>query len=82
MLLMPNPAIDLTTVVYNAGDGEGALSLALIDMQGKEIEEQALPAIAGTATINVSGLAAGVYYLSLRRDHKALVTDKLVVLSR
>jgi hypothetical protein len=82
MLLMPNPATELVNLLYNAGSEHGILSLALVDMEGKEIEEQILPTTAGTATINVSGLAAGIYYVTLRRDHRALLTDKLVVMSR
>jgi hypothetical protein len=58
-----------------------ALTLSLTDVSGQEIEVQHLVTMSGLVTINVSPLASGMYFVTLRKDHIPLITDKLVVLS-
>jgi hypothetical protein len=87
MLLMPNPASGNVNVVYSTGatndsiTGGEMLTLSLSDMSGQEIEQQTLTTLSGLVTIDASVLAPGVYYVTLRRDHVPLITDKLVVLA-
>jgi hypothetical protein len=87
MLLMPNPASGNVNVVYSTGatndsiTGGELLTLSLSDMSGQQIEQQPLATISGLVTIDASILAPGVYYVTLRKDHVPLITDKLVVLA-
>jgi hypothetical protein len=87
MRLMPNPASDKVTVVYSTGttndsitNGE-MLTLSLVDIGGQEIETLPLATISGLVTIDVSSLASGLYFVTLRRNHIPLATSKLMVMS-
>jgi hypothetical protein len=85
MLLMPNPASDMVNVVYSTGPtndllakGE-SLTLSLTDASGKEIEVQTLSKVSGSVTVDVSALRSGMYFVSLRKNHIPITTDKLMV---
>jgi hypothetical protein len=85
MLLMPNPASDMVCVVYSTGPtndllakGE-SLTLSLTDASGKGIEVQTLSKVSGSVTVDVSALRSGMYFVSLRKNHVPITTDKLMV---
>jgi hypothetical protein len=82
--LAPNPASEHLSVALALPEGyplEGAVQAVLLDVQGKQVQQQTLPS--GTlelrGTMPVVGLAPGLYYLHLRDGRKWLAGGKVVV---
>lgn len=76
----PNPSSDMLTVTLNVSDTGS--ELILIDSQGKEAKRlpHALPSGKVGATIDVSDLGAGVYFLQLINSQTGeLNTEKLII---
>lgn len=57
--LYPNPASDMTTAQFPAGDGTGPL--VLLDALGREVRHYPVAARATAVTLDLRGLPAGVY---------------------
>lgn len=78
--VMPNPATDVTTVVFGA---EGDVQLSLSDASGRTILTQELQTLAPgihTQTLDVSGLASGSYLVNVtntrgERGVRTLIVD-------
>jgi hypothetical protein len=72
----PNPASDNFTIQLQGNQNVSALHYKLMDMTGKVIQQ-------GDAlqTISVSGLRAGVYFVSLEGDGRMLGVRKVVISS-
>jgi hypothetical protein len=88
LLLMPNPATDKVDVIYSTGPtndplpkGE-TLELDITDEQGQDISTQVLASISGEVVLDVSTFVPGTYFISLRKNHAIVATDKLVVMSK
>jgi hypothetical protein len=73
-IVYPNPASDNFSIQLQGNQNFSALHYKLPDMTGKIIQQ-------GDAlqTISVSGLRAGVYFVSLEGDGKSLGVKKVVV---
>lgn len=69
----PNPATELLNVESN---GHGIETILIFDAKGKEIMRKTL---SGSVQLNVSGLSAGIYFISLASNGKA-VTQRFVKL--
>ncbi|MHC1706390.1 MAG: T9SS type A sorting domain-containing protein [Bacteroidales bacterium] len=74
----PNPARETINVRYVV-QSKGNTSLELINLQGSIIQTIALGNLSGTATIDVSELAKGVYFLYLNDKGKILSRKKVLV---
>ena len=63
---IPNPAADMTRIPYSIPDA-GVLSLRIMGMNGQVLYREEINAEAGSGDIrvNLSDLAAGVYYYSV-----------------
>jgi hypothetical protein len=76
----PNPANDVLNVNINlSGDDHG--TLAVLNSFGQVVTTQTINAGKGfnNYTLDVSGLAAGQYFVSVSLDTKVLPTQKLVI---
>ncbi|MEI6765109.1 MAG: C10 family peptidase [Bacteroidota bacterium] len=68
MLIYPNPANDIINVSGIAAES-GVLNISLFDSRGMEVLSSVTnPAISGqfAATIDISGLASGIYFMKLQ----------------
>ena len=64
-VLMPNPGKDHVDIAFNAGMGT-VLSISLVNAQGQELRHIAPANGADRVSIDLSGLAQGVYYVQAR----------------
>jgi len=84
LVLAPNPASDRLSVSLPLPGGykvSGATQVVLLDAQGKQVLQQAVPT--GTSElrtqVEIAGLAPGIYYLHLRDELRWLAGGKVVV---
>ena len=70
--IFPNPAQDVINI--ESENLEGQLHYNIVDVEGRIIEERDLDG----NTIDVSGLASGVYMLKLQTENGAVETRKFV----
>lgn len=77
MVAYPNPATQSVNVRYSMNESKG--SLVLYNMQGAKVREQALTATEGIITIQLDGLAAGIYMYGIEGDGIQGGMKKLVV---
>ncbi len=88
MKLMPNPASNSVTIVYSTDASNDpvpvgeVLTLTLGDVTGKLITEMELEALSGMVTIDISSLASGTYYVTMRKNGRPIITDKLITISK
>ena len=75
MELFPNPS---TGVLYLKGQSNYPSKASILDLQGRLMREQQIPALDGNATINIDGLPNGLYFVEWRTQ-RGVVTGKLVV---
>ncbi len=74
--LAPNPAGDFVNIVISKDLAEGQTTLALWDLQGRKHQEILME---NTATqLDLSGLPAGVYLVSLAQNGRVVERKKLV----
>ncbi|HYV94288.1 MAG TPA: T9SS type A sorting domain-containing protein [Chitinophagales bacterium] len=78
--VLPNPASDRVSMMYNITDPGASNSLLITDVQGKNIQSIALNNGAGTHQMNcdVSMLPAGIYFVTLMSGKEKSVR-KLVI---
>jgi hypothetical protein len=75
--LVPVPATNELTVGYVLANDANNVSISIMDMTGKEVvAQQVLPAVQGQNrhTLDVSGLNAGIYFLSIEKDGHRVVS--------
>lgn len=70
----PNPAKDVVFLKY---EGNGALSVSLVNALGRQVWSDK---VRGNATIDVQGLAKGIYYLRVLDESRGLAHIEKVVL--
>ncbi|MCL2040822.1 MAG: T9SS type A sorting domain-containing protein [Bacteroidales bacterium] len=73
----PNPATSVVTIDYALNKSNAQISL--YNILGVRVHEQPLDSQEGTATINISDFAPGVYFYTIKVDGKAVETKKLVI---
>ena len=77
---VPNPASTVTTFNYSIPSGYAKAQLVIQNALGSVVEQTPLKITNnGKVTMNVSGLAKGVYFYSIIADGQTLITKKLVV---
>jgi thiol-disulfide isomerase/thioredoxin len=73
----PNPAaFEVNIPVYNVNKD---LSFRIMDVQGRTIHTEAVPAGKELIKVNVSGIDAGIYYYELSDNNISLDIQKLIV---
>lgn len=77
--LFPNPASDKTTLLFMVNKG-GNYVIRLVDIFGREVREENNVAIAGENThiLSLSGIANGVYMLTLQKGNETYKTKIIV----
>ncbi len=76
--LYPNPATGPATLVYDLVRPARTAEYSVRDLAGRTVAQQSLPTAQGLFQAELSGLAPGVYFLTLTVDG-ASQTNKLVV---
>ena len=76
--VFPNPATKAVTVELPAAVSRQAVAAVLVDALGRQAMQQVLPAGVATHTLQLTGLASGVYALRLQTA-AGMVVKKLVV---
>ncbi|MBR1626554.1 MAG: T9SS type A sorting domain-containing protein [Bacteroidales bacterium] len=78
--VIPNPANTVTTFNYSIPFGYEKAQLVIQNALGSVVEQTPIKVTGnGKVTMNVSGLAKGVYFYSIVADGKTLITKKLIV---
>jgi Secretion system C-terminal sorting domain len=72
----PNPAGDFVNIAVSTDLAEGRTSLTLWDLQGKKRQETQLTNAA--TQLDLSGLPAGVYLVSLSQNGRVVQREKLI----
>jgi hypothetical protein len=69
--IFPNPADDQATIEYVLPAMSNYISFKLMDVNGKEVwtKTESTETIAGQETINLHGIASGVYFLKVSGDN-------------
>lgn len=77
--VFPNPASNMVTVDYGFTDwSKGDVRLTISDELGRVVYEQPLPKYSGFQNINVSTLAAGTYFVYLKRNGNTIAGEKMM----
>lgn len=76
----PNPAVEKATIELRSGE-EGRLDVNIYDTRGRIIAARGLSVHAGStnASLNITDLASGVYFVRMTDKYKNTVMRKLVV---
>lgn len=74
----PVPARDIVNFDYNFNTSANA-EVAIFNMMGQEVLRNEINGVSGTASINVSDLADGVYFYSLIVNGKTEKSSKLII---
>lgn len=75
----PNPASQNASFEYNIPSGYTHTKLIVRDMLGVEVISTQLDDKNGKKTIDVSNLASGIYFYTLKSGNKILLSKKLIV---
>jgi hypothetical protein len=75
MELYPNPS---TGILQLKGQSNEPSKASILDLQGRLMREQQIPALDGYTTINIDGLPNGLYFVEWRTQ-SGVVTGKLVI---
>ena len=83
-MVAPNPARDLVNVALDLGEGievSGQVRALLLDATGRVVLEQPVQQNVNklSASVDVSALSGGTYYLHLRDAKRWLAGSKVVV---
>lgn len=73
-VLYPNPTTNTLNVSLDVSDGE--YSMILTDMMGRRISQNTLQSV--TNSIDVSGIAPGIYNVSIMSGSKIVATKKII----
>jgi len=73
----PNPATSIINIDYKLNKGNA--QIALYNILGVSVYEQPLSDHEGTAKINVSDFAPGIYFYTIKIDGKTVETKKVVI---
>jgi len=73
----PNPATSVVNINYALNKSNAQISL--YNILGVSVYEQPLDSQEGTATINISDFAPGIYFYTIKVDGKAVETKKLII---
>jgi hypothetical protein len=73
--ISPNPATDNVTISLS---NASLKNITLIDMHGRIISSEALPALQ-TTTVNTSAMRSGLYFVSIETTGGERVTKKLMI---
>jgi hypothetical protein len=75
--IYPNPATSIVNIDYATNRGNA--QIVLHNILGVQVYEQTLNGKKGTAKINVSNFASGIYFYTIKIDGKAIETKKLII---
>jgi|GEM_PF-4399760 len=73
--LYPNPASDQVTISSN----KGVKTLTLFDSKGAVVRSEILNDLATQTNLNIAGLQAGLYIVSIQTNDNQFATEKLIV---
>jgi hypothetical protein len=73
----PNPATSVVNIDYAVNRGN--VQIALYNILGVPVYEQPVKGKEGTAKINVSNFAPGIYFYIIKVDGKSVETKKLII---
>lgn len=76
--LMPNPANNVLNISWSGYDAKQDLTLTITNSTGQTVLHQALPTKALSASIDVSELAQGVYFLHLNNQQHSVVRKVVI----
>lgn len=76
--LSPNPAVDVTTAVYDTGSNLKASHVTVHDVTGVQRVRQTVNNAKGEIMLNVSHLAAGTYMVNLHAGGNVIAQQKLI----
>lgn len=76
--LYPNPAANEVTVDYTAENAQ-EVSFEVVDITGKKVLTQTMPAGANTVSISTAALNNGIYFVRMIANKQVLSTEKLVI---
>jgi len=78
LTLFPNPACDFVKLNYYLDKAE-AVSVFIIDLQGKIIKEEVLTSQKGInqSSVNIKNLASGIYQFRLKSSHQTITKQLL-----
>ena len=75
----PNPAISFVNIDYALNKSYKNARISICNILGMNVYEQSLTAQEGTATVDVSDFAQGVYFYTIQVDGKSVETKKLII---
>ena len=79
MIIRPNPASDYTTINYSIANWNNeSLSLIVSNLLGQVVSVQSLNPSGSVQAINISGFAAGIYNVAIKRKDAIIAVARMV----
>ena len=72
MTINPNPSTGIIIISFHKVISHGVVTISIINMLGEMMQEEKLN-WSGDASINIKGLAAGIYFLQLKSESGSVV---------
>ena len=76
----PNPASNFTTINYNFNSDAQGIEFVIRDVNGREIGRYNADAFSGEIGINTSEYSAGLYFIEIYKEGRAVGNTKLVIM--
>jgi len=73
----PNPATSIVNIDYALNSGNA--QVVFYNILGVSVHEQSLNGQTGTAKVNVSNFATGIYFYTIKVNGKSVETKKLII---
>ena len=73
----PNPATSIVNIDYALNSGNA--QVVFYNILGVSVHEQSLSGQTGTAKVNVSDFATGIYFYTIKVNGKSVETKKLII---
>jgi hypothetical protein len=81
LMLFPNPANTTTTLYFAASQVKNqALSILITDISGNLVKSFTLSSFENQVTLNLKGIAAGVYIVNLINGQTSIQSRKLLII--
>ncbi|HEU5168727.1 MAG TPA: T9SS type A sorting domain-containing protein [Chitinophagaceae bacterium] len=77
--LIPNPANDNVTVIYQASS-EGTCNLFVSDITGKIVKKIGIPCNKNRFTFSVSDVKSGLYLVNVVNDNQSIGRSKFAII--
>jgi hypothetical protein len=79
MQLLPNPAREQVTVVYQFASSNGSKSIEMYDVLGRKLQTHTVTEEKGNIILQLDRVAAGMYQVVMRHDGKVVQQGKLSI---